>query len=603
MVIGLLVFLLLVLGCFCFLLFRKLKKEKLSNSSLAKKINLLKDDLSKLKLSKTDLETKFQDLGNTKHSLDAKIHSLEDHINNLNTYIEQINQHYEYLKRYEPILNIENEIERKWSEYQAKEKEERESFSTQINAQKVSHEEELEKLKLLIKGKNEESLRIIRLANEQATEILNNARINATSIAGDAWEAKNNAQVYQEALGAIQRRIEGYGDQWVIPNTDLLEDLADEYSFEEAGQNLKVHINHSKKLVKEGKTAISHASPGTDNQTCMRFVTNAFNGRVDSVIAKVKHDNYGKLRKQIEDIFQLINHDAYQLFSIHISEEYLRSRLAELEWASKTHLIKVEEREEQRRAKALLREEQKAKREYENAIKAAQKEEALLEKAMQDAKKNLDEKYLEDKRNFDKQLAELQRMKDLAKENEEERAKVEKAMQDAQREMEEKLSKEKGQYEEQLADLQQKWEEAEERNQRAKSMAQQTKKGHVYVISNIGSFGENIYKIGMTRRLDPMDRVKELGDASVPFEFDVHAIIFSEDAPSLETKLHHAFEQNRVNKINKRKEFFKTSLASIKELTDSEHLDCHWTIKARAEQFKESLALEHQKDQEVESLS
>ena len=134
MVIGLLVFLLLVLGCFCFLLFRKLKKEKSSNSSLAKKINLLKDDLSKLELDKTDLETKFQELGNTKHSLDAKIHSLEDHINNLNTYIEQINQHYEYLKKYEPILNIENEIERKWSEYQAKEKEERERFSTQINA-------------------------------------------------------------------------------------------------------------------------------------------------------------------------------------------------------------------------------------------------------------------------------------------------------------------------------------------------------------------------------------------------------------------------------------------------------------------------------------
>ena len=168
--------------------------------------------------------------------------------------------------------------------------------------------------------------------------------------------------------------------------------------------------------------------------------------------------------------------------------------------------------------------------------------------------------------------------------------------------MDKKLNKEKGQYEEQLSDLQQKWEEAEERNQRAKSMAQQTKKGHVYVISNIGSFGENVYKIGMTRRLDPMDRVKELGDASVPFEFDVHAIIFSQDAPTLETKLHHAFEEKRVNKVNKRKEFFKTSLMSIKELTDTENLECHWTIKARAEQFRESLALEHQKDQEVKSV-
>ena len=572
------ILLILILGGLCYLLFKSLKKTKSQIIDDAAKINVLQNE-------KGELE------GN-RNELNSKISSLNGHIQKLNEYVEQINHHYSSLKKYEPIKNIESEVEKRWYEYLAKENEAKDSLEREINAQKVAHDGELQKLKSVIKDKNNESIRIIGLANEQATEILNNARINATSIAGEAWEAKNNAQVYQEALGAIQRRIEGYGDQWVIPNTDLLEDLADEYSFEEAGQNLKLHINHSKKLVKEGKTAVSHSNTGSDDSTCMRFVTNAFNGRVDSVIAKVKHDNYGKLRKQIEDIFQLINHDAYQLFSIHISEEYLRSRLAELEWASKTHLLKVEEREEQRMAKALLREEQKAKREYENAIKAAQKEEALLEKAMDDVQKNLNKKYKEDKERYENQLRELKMKQEMAEEQE--KAALEKAMQDAQKEMEETLNKEKSQHEEQLAELQQKWEEAEERNKRAKSMAQQTKRGHVYVISNIGSFGENIYKIGMTRRLDPMDRVKELGDASVPFEFDVHAIIFSDDAPTLETKLHHAFDEKRVNKINRRKEFFKTSLTSIKELTDTEELDCHWTIKARAEQYKESVALENQ---------
>ena len=572
------ILLILILGGLCYLLFKSLKKTKSQIIDDEAKINVLQNE-------KGELE------GN-RNELNSKISSLNGHIQKLNEYVEQINHHYSSLKKYEPIKNIESEVEKRWYEYLAKENEAKDSLEREINAQKVAHEGELEKLKSVIKDKNNESMRIIGLANEQATEILNNARINATSIAGDAWEAKNNAQVYQEALGAIQRRIEGYGDQWVIPNTDMLEDLADEYSFEEAGQNLKLHINHSKKLVKEGKTAVSHANTDSDDSTCLRFVTNAFNGRVDSVIAKVKHDNYGKLRKQIEDIFQLINHDSYQLFSIHVSEEYLRSRLAELEWASKTHLLKVEEREEQRMAKALLREEQKAKREYENAIKAAQNEEALLEKAMEDAQKNLNKKYKEDKERYENQLRELKMKQEMAEEQE--KAALEKAMQDAQKEMEEMLNKEKSQHEEQLAELQQKWEEAEERNQRAKSMAQQTKRGHVYVISNIGSFGENIYKIGMTRRLDPMDRVKELGDASVPFEFDVHAIIFSDDAPTLETKLHHAFDEKRVNKINRRKEFFKTSLTSIKELTDSEELDCHWTIKARAEQYKESVALENQ---------
>lgn len=575
--------LLLVAGCY--LLFASLKKAKAQIISDAAKISILQNE-------KGELESNAS-------ALDLKISSLNEHIKQLNEYAGQINHHYSSLKKFEPIKNIEAEVEKRWYEYLAKENEAKDSFEKEIKAERETHEEKLQTLKSEIKIKNEDALVIISLANEEASKILKQAHQGAAQVAGDAWEAKNNANVYREALGAIQRRIEGYGDQWIIPNTDLLEDLADEYSFDEAGKNLKLHINHSKNLVKEGKTAVSHANTG-DDKTRMRFVTNAFNGRVDSVIAKVKHDNYGKLRKQIEDIFQLINHDAYQLFSIHISEEYLRSRLAELEWAAKTHLLRVEEREEQRRAKALLREEQKAKREYENAMKAAQKEEALIEQAMKDAKKNLEKKYLDDKSNFEKQLAELQRMKDLAKENEIEKAKVEKAMQDAQREMDEVMAKEKTQYEEQLGELQKKWEEAEERNQRAMSMAQQTKRGHVYVISNIGSFGENIYKIGMTRRLDPMDRVKELGDASVPFEFDVHTIIFSEDAPSLETKLHHAFEENRVNKINRRKEFFKTTLTSIKELTDSEELDCHWTIKAKAEQFKESIALENQVQERAE---
>ena len=89
--------------------------------------------------------------------------------------------------------------------------------------------------------------------------------------------------------------------------------------------------------------------------------------------------------------------------------------------------------------------------------------------------------------------------------------------------------------------------------------------GYVYVISNIGSFGGTVVKIGMTRRLDPMDRVRELGDASVPFRFDVHAIIFSDDAVGLETALHHAFAHSRVNLVNLHREFFYTTPLEVKE--------------------------------------
>lgn len=97
------------------------------------------------------------------------------------------------------------------------------------------------------------------------------------------------------------------------------------------------------------------------------------------------------------------------------------------------------------------------------------------------------------------------------------------------------------------------------------------KAGYVYVISNIGAFGENVYKIGMTRRLEPQERIDEPGDASVPFRFDVHAMIFSEDAPKLEAALHKAFENNKLNMINPRKEFFRVSLDEIKSVVHANH--------------------------------
>ena len=119
--------------------------------------------------------------------------------------------------------------------------------------------------------------------------------------------------------------------------------------------------------------------------------------------------------------------------------------------------------------------------------------------------------------------------------------------------------------------------------------------GYVYIISNIGSFGENIYKIGMTRRLEPMDRVDELGDASVPFAFDVHAMIFSDDAPSLESALHRAFDDRKVNMINTRREFFHVTLEEIEEVV-KRNFDktVEFTKIPNAEQFRESQMIRRQ---------
>lgn len=140
--------------------------------------------------------------------------------------------------------------------------------------------------------------------------------------------------------------------------------------------------------------------------------------------------------------------------------------------------------------------------------------------------------------------------------------------------------------------LEQQLQEAHAKKERAIAMAQLTKVGHIYVISNIGSFGEEVYKLGMTRRLDPLDRVKELGDASVPFQFDVHAVIYSENAPQLEYELHQKFKDRRLNRINVKKEFFRVTLDEIETFVNQHTgAEIQFTKLAEARDYRETLTL------------
>ena len=136
--------------------------------------------------------------------------------------------------------------------------------------------------------------------------------------------------------------------------------------------------------------------------------------------------------------------------------------------------------------------------------------------------------------------------------------------------------------------------EAQANSQRARSMAEMTKSGYVYIVSNIGSFGEDMVKIGSTRRLDPDDRVRELGGASVPFRFDTHAMIYSEDAPALEAALHNQFTNQRVNAANLRKEFFRTTLDEVEEAVRTLAPDAGFFKDREAQEWHETLALRRQ---------
>lgn len=405
------------------------------------------------------------------------------------------------------------------------------------------------KAKERLDNANSRADELISNANDNAMKIVADAESRAKEIAGSAYEAKEFAETYQAVAKSMKNKIEGYGDEWIVPNRSVLDELAENYEFTDAGRELQKARELTKSLIKTSKAAsCDYVEPNRRN-TAIKFVLDAFNGKVDSTLSKVKHNNYGKLSQEIKDAFQLVNYNGSAFRSAKITDIYLQARLNELKWGVAVNEIMLEEKEEQRRIKEQLREEEKARREYERAIKEAEKEEKTIQQAIDKATKEL-------------MLA-----------GEEQRLALE----------------------QKLAELQIKFEAAEAKNQRAISMAQQTRSGHVYVISNIGSFGEDVYKIGMTRRLEPLDRVRELGDASVPFAFDVHAMIYSDDAPSLENHLHKVFNEKQVNKVNSRKEFFNVGIKDIKSTVANMNIDAHWTMFADAKEYRESLAIENER--------
>lgn len=386
----------------------------------------------------------------------------------------------------------------------------------------------------------------LALANQQAEQIIRDANARAEQIAGEAYVALSKANQLEENIKAMKNVIEGYGDRYLKPTYSLLDELADAYGFDEAGQQLKQARERSKLMVEHGRAATCDYVERQRKETAIRFVVDAFNGKVDSILSRTKVDNFGTLEQQIKDACALVNNNGSAFRDARIAPEYLDARLAELKWLTAVNALREQEKEEQRRIREQIREEEKARREIERALKEAAKEEETLHKAMEKA-----------------------------------RAQVAKATEEQRAEMEAKL-----------AELEIKLQEAEARNQRALSMAQQTKAGHVYVISNVGSFGEDVYKVGMTRRLEPLDRVKELGDASVPFAFDVHAMIWCDDAPALEHTLHKRFVQAQVNKVNPRKEFFRLPLKELRLVVEEHDIDASWTMTAKAAEYRESLAIE-----------
>lgn len=387
---------------------------------------------------------------------------------------------------------------------------------------------------------------LLAQTTRDTVRILAEAEQRAEQIGGEAYIALREKQALEQAVTAIHNVIEGYGDRYVIPTHSLLDDLAADFSHTAAGEALRVAREQSRRMVEEGLAAACDYAEANRRETAIRFVTDAFNGRVDAILSRAKHDNFGTLEQEIRDAQALVNLNGEAFRNARVIPSYCEARIVELRWAVVVQELKLKEREEQRRIQEQIREEEKARREYERAIQEAAKEEENIRRAMEKAREEVSHASAQD------------------------RAK----------------------YEAQLAQLTQRLTEAEAKNQRALSMAQQTRAGVVYIISNIGSFGDDILKIGMTRRMEPRDRVKELGDASVPFEFDVHALIRTDDAPKLERELHARFDEARVNKVNYRKEFFRVPIHHLREFVAERGLEATFTMTAEAREYRETKAFE-----------
>ena len=458
------------------------------------------------------------------------------------------------LRGYASLQDAENEVRQTLTEAITEANNLRREAQTLLDQTKESTAQTRQAAQQRAKDIRVQADTILNQATRDASRLVEAAEQRAQQIGGEAYTALRDKEVIEQALPAIWNTVEGYGDRYVVPTRSLLDELAADFGHTQAGEELRAARDLSRRLV-ENKVAATSKYEETDRREhANRFVVDAFNGRVDAILSRTKHDNYGTLQQEIKDAFSLVNSNGLVFHEARILPTYLDARLAELKWAVVAQELKQKERDEQRELQEQIREEEKARREYQRALQEAAREEEIIRRAMAKA-----------------------------------RAEAENAS-----------AAERATLEAQMADLNQKLVEAEAKSQRAMSMAQQTRSGNVYVISNVGSFGEDVYKIGMTRRLVPEDRIRELGSASVPFEFDVHAMIKSDDAPGLEHMLHQAFADARINKVNARKEFFRLPLDRLREFAASKGLEVTFTMAAEAREYRETIALEKMAPEERE---
>jgi hypothetical protein len=304
-------------------------------------------------------------------------------------------------------------------------------------------------------------------------------------------------------------------------------------------QNIDVYLN---------KTRLDHELLGQQQRSlddrgatlARRYLADATKTASDNLTV----NNFANVKEKLLKVIEQCRSIGYP-----ISPEEEARYVAELQREFESLVRAAALREEQVRIKAQIREEERLQREAARAIEQADREKIAIQAALDQA-----------------------------------------------------LAAARDQHGEEIAALRAQLAEAESRSERAKSMAEQTRAGNVYVISNIGSFGPGVFKIGMTRRLEPLDRVKELGDASVPFPFDVHLMVACDDAPALENAIHRVLHTERINKVNPRKEFFKAEIDAIVAVVQKHCGEVQYRADPEAFEYRQSLTMRPEDADYIESV-
>ncbi|MGG5325256.1 hypothetical protein IGJ83_002910 [Enterococcus pernyi] len=435
-----------------------------------------------------------------------------------------------------------------------------------LNRQKISLDNEIinsqKSIKRLEKIKDEVGREISRLRSQkkelfdEAKEILNSEMESERKAIIDS--ARKNEEKIMEAVANLEK-TKKILEQEIISIEDTIEmesfglfkpryDFASSLTYKAELEGIR---NNQKQMIKDNQATFFSDSWTVDGSLSkgkkmtndnIKQILRSFNNECEAAITKVKYSNLAQIEKRIMKSFEQLN-KLNESVRVSIRPGYLDLKLQELNLAYEYERKKQDEKEELR-----------AQRELEREEKAFQKE-------IQSKKKIIDK--------------DITHYKNMVKELE---AKLKSATDD------------KFDIQQQIAQFEAKMTEKENEKDELDYRKAHAFAGYVYIISNIGAFGEDVFKIGVTRRLEPLERINELSSASVPFKFDVHALIFSHEAYQLENELHQHFNEFRINKVNNRKEFFKVPLSEIeKKLLEYKEVTIDFVKTPDAEEYRQSL--------------